>query len=505
MPSSIAALLTAIFIVGLFLRERTRGEGQPALWVPVLWIAITGSKFVSQWLSLSATGGKSANLTEGSPLDAFYFGALIVAGVWILAKRRVRVASIVRRNRWLFAFFLYSFLSILWSDFPDIALKRFIKALGHPIIALIILSDESPTKALQIVAKRCAYLLVPLSILFIKYFPEYGRGFDDWTGFAYNNGVMNNKNELGYVCMLLGIFFVWNLLVAYGSSPKYRVEDCIVSAVFLAMIGWLLYMANSSTSVATTAIGVATLTLVRSPLMDRRRVGAYTVVGVVLLVFAEWSFGLYEQAITLLGRDPTLTDRTELWADTVALVTNPIVGAGFESFWLGSRLDVLWAKWWWRPNQAHSGYIETYLNLGVLGVILLIGVIVVTFRKITRQLRTNLDFASLRLGLLFAILFYNYSEAALKGVHLVWTFFYIIALDYLARTALSSRARAELDPESRAENSRRAAGQPARAHQGRFVRQKTSMDPSQHSESTVAKSSGRSHSVSSRPSAKRVT
>jgi hypothetical protein len=39
------------------------------------------------------------------------------------------------------------------------------------------------------------------------------------------------------------------------------------------------------------------------------------------------------------------------------------------------------------------GYIETYLNLGVLGVIL-IGVIVVTFRKITRQLRTNLDFAS---------------------------------------------------------------------------------------------------------------
>jgi len=43
---------------------------------------------------------------------------------------------------------------------------------------------------------------------------------------------------------------------------------------------------------------------------------------------------------------------------------NPWIGAGFESFWLGPRLNKLWAQYNFMPNQAHNGYIEIYLNLG---------------------------------------------------------------------------------------------------------------------------------------------
>jgi exopolysaccharide production protein ExoQ len=124
-----------------------------------------------------------------------------------------------------------------------------------------------------------------------------------------------------------------------------------------------------------------------------------------------------------------LTDRTLVWADALALQDNPLLGAGFESFWLGPRLEALGAKWWWQPAQAHNGYLETYLNLGIVGVMLLAGVLVATFRKINAALFVDFDFARLRLGLLFAILAFNFTEAAFRGLHLVWTLFYIIALD----------------------------------------------------------------------------
>ena len=63
--------------------------------------------------------------------------------------------------------------------------------------------------------KRSAYVLVLLSILFIKYYPQYGRGFDTWSGLGTNCGVATNKNELGYVCMIFGLFFFWNLLQGF--------------------------------------------------------------------------------------------------------------------------------------------------------------------------------------------------------------------------------------------------------------------------------------------------
>ena len=128
-----------------------------------------------------------------------------------------------------------------------------------------------------------------------------------------------------------------------------------------------------------------------------------------------------------------MTDRTYVWADAIALQDRPFLGVGFESFWLGPRLEALWAKWWWRPNQAHNGYIETYLNLGLVGVFLLLAVVVSTFRKISKQFSTNFDFARLRLTFLVAILAFNFTEAGFKAVHFVWTMFYIIALDYPRR------------------------------------------------------------------------
>lgn len=435
MPPSLATALTLIGVLYLLRRDALRGETRSAaLWLPVLWLGITGSRFISQWMDLGNSYGD--NVTEGSPIDALYFATLIAAGLWTLYQRGVRVGAVLRANGWIFAFMAYGLLSVLWSDFPLIAGKRWIKTLGHPVMALIILTEPDPAAAIRTVLKRCAFILLPLSVLFIKYLPQYGRGFDTWSGEAVNNGVGLTKNDLGYLCMVSGILFTWNLLTVRRLKDKAaRRFEIGLSVAFLWMTAWLLLMSNSQTSLVTMVVGIAVLLALGLPFVSKRYFVTYVVVIVLVAFGLNAAFDLYRNIIVMLGRNPNLTDRTAVWTDVLALQHRPILGYGFESFWLGDRLLAMWDKWWWRPTQAHNGYIETYLNLGLVGLGLLAALLLSTLRRISRQLSSDFDFARFRLALLFAILFFNYTEAAFKAVHFIWTIFFIIAMEPPRRKA----------------------------------------------------------------------
>lgn len=430
MPPILAASLTIVGIVLLLLRDaREEPEYSGALWIPVMWMVIAGSRFVSQWMNLGGELTISAT-DDSSPLDAAYFLLLLIAAIRVLMRRPIDWKDIVSNNRWMIALMIYGAISILWSDFPFIAFKRWIKTLGHPAMALVILTDPDPRQALRLVLKRCAYFVLPLSVLFIKYYPEYGRGYDPWTGTPVNQGVGLTKNDLGYLCMTLGIFLTWHFLtVRLSLAHPGRRSELIATAVLVWMAMWLLLMSNSATSLATYAAGTGAMLVLGSSLIDRRHIFAYVVVFVLVAFIAEAGFDVYENVVIALGRDPNLSDRTVVWADVLAMQDRPLFGFGFESFWLGSRLDALWEKWWWHPNQAHNGYIETYLNLGLVGLFLLLGLLLSTFSKICRQMVTDFDVARLRFALLLAILMFNYTEAGFKAVHFVWTMFHIIAID----------------------------------------------------------------------------
>lgn len=460
MSPALAAMLTAIFVVGLFVMDaRGRDRQSAALWIPVAWLFITGTRFVSQWLSLGQPIVIDAG--DGSTIDALFFLLCIFSSAAVLIRRRVQLADVVRANGWIVAFLSFGLISVIWSDFPFVSFKRWVKVLGHPLVALVILTDPDPRRALATVMKRCAFLVLPISILFVKYYPQYGRGFDAWTGEGFYNGAGINKNYLGYLSMTFTIFLAWHFLtVRRLQNLAERRKEVIFCGLLLPMSVWLLYICDSATSLATAVIGVLTLLALGLRIVNKEHVFAYTVAVAAVCFIVEITFDAYEAIIAMLGRDPTLTDRTEVWADALALQPNVLLGAGFESFWLGSRLDVLWQKWWWRPNQAHNGYIETYLNLGLIGVALLAGLLFATFRRICRQLTEDFDNARLRFSFLLVLLLYNYTEAAFKGVHFMWTIFYIVAMVYPATIEREMRAPATYG--SPGQVRRFAAGVPTR-------------------------------------------
>ncbi len=440
---NLALILTVSFsAVMLWHHARRHRSESPAVWLPVLWVFFVASKFPSQWLQLLglSIGGPSAP-EDGSPLDAVFFLFLILAGVVVLARRPVPWSTLVANNIWLTIFFGYCLLAVVWSDVPAVAFKRWIKILGHPVMALIILTDADPRQALRGVLKRAAYVMVPLSILFIKYFPEFGRYFDPWTGEGGNGGIHHNKNELGYTTMAFAMFFAWHLLSSRQiASTSQRRQELALSLVMMAMIWWLFSTADSATSLICTIAAVATMLVLSTPLVTRKFLGVQVIALVLGVAAIEASFGIYAPTVEFLGRNPTLTDRTEVWADLFKIEINPLLGAGFESFWVGHRRELLWEKWWWKPTQAHNGYIETYINLGWVGVALLVTLILSAFRKGRVELLRDPDYGRFRLAVLLAVVIYNYTEAAFKGVHLVWTMFHLIAIDALPSVAASQPA-----------------------------------------------------------------
>ena len=104
----------------------------------------------------------------------------------------------------------------------------------------------------------------------------------------------------------------------------------------------------------------------------------------VLLATAELAFGISGRLSETMGRGPNMSGRTELWGILLELHPNPILGTGFDSFWMGERLEKLQGILIW-VNEAHNGYLETYLDLGLIGVFLLIGLFVATFWKIRHE------------------------------------------------------------------------------------------------------------------------
>jgi exopolysaccharide production protein ExoQ len=433
LPPPVAALLTIAFIVFLFRRDSSeKSDVSSALWLPLIWMLITCSRAVSAWLNifgLPVSG--AASVEEGSPVDAGFYLALAAAGFCVLTKRKVHLTEIIRNDGWIIGLILFSFISIAWSDFPFITLKRWIKILGAPIMALIVVTERNPEEALTLLLKRSAYVIVPVSVLFIKYYPEWGAYYDPFSGVRMNRGVAGGKNSLGADCLILGFFFCWYFLQIWRSERNTRRRnELLVTAGFLLMIAWLFRRAHSSTAVITLLVALMVVVFVGFRSVNKRFIGTYMVTGLLLIAVAELVFGISGELSEALGKGSSLSGRTVLWERLLALHTNPIFGTGFESFWLGDRPQKLEGIFYFIPNEAHNGYLEMYLDLGLMGIFIVIGMFVATYRKIRLKLFQDFEWGRYKLGMLAAIILYNCTEAAMKTYHPLWFVFFLIAMDY---------------------------------------------------------------------------
>lgn len=190
------------------------------------------------------------------------------------------------------------------------------------------------------------------------------------------------------------------------------------------MVLYLLAMIDSKTALACFAMASALVLLRFFPAVFRSPLQITgVVVTMVATVYSILFLGLGSSAIAEMGRDTSLTGRTEVWEIVIPFAVNPWIGAGYENFWIGDRLEAIVRAVGAGLNQAHNGYIEIYLNIGWIGLLLLGVLIVSGYRNILRSLRADPEMSGLKLAFFFICIVYNFTEAAFKIMSPVWLMF----------------------------------------------------------------------------------
>ena len=429
MTSSVASLICAAAVAGLLYLDRDRTvRTSKALWIPALWIALIGSRSLSTWMGVA----RSSEL-DGSPVDAAALGLLLAAALAILIiGRRKRTQTLLAANWPILIYFGYCLISVAWSYHPDIALKRWIKAIGDLVIPLVIITDPQPVAAIRRVVSRIGMVLLPMSVLFIRYYGDLGRAFTK-EGLLMNTGVTTNKNSLGLIVLVVSLTALWNVHWLWIHKDEIsRWRRLLAQATLLAIGLWVFALANSSTSKACFAIGAFLILVLNRPTFRTRPVTVH-VLFLILIVASSLTLLTGGQAgvASALDRESNFSGRTDIWAAVIPAVPNSIVGAGFESFWISPNVQVfqrtLLNLGWWPQiaetlNEAHSGYIEVYLNLGGIGICLIALVLIGGYRRAIKAFQHEPELASLFLAYIASAVFYSITEAGFRMLNPSWIF-----------------------------------------------------------------------------------
>ncbi len=299
---------------------------------------------------------------------------------------------------WLLVIFVcWTFLSLSWSENPDITIRR----LG--LLAMLILGSLAVSKrfsphhlVLWILFSTFIYLNVGI-IAEIK--------IDTFNPFSLDyrfSGTMH-PNSQGVNCVLL--FYASLFLLKYEK----RWKTLLVVVALEALI--FLFLTKSRTSLVLSIIAILIYWSLKVP-------NSYKVFIVLCLLwlsclvvlFGNLFFPIFRHAITLGRQDSnllTLTGRIPLWKQIISYIGDkPILGYGYGCFWSPKHIENVANVQGWTVTHAHSVLLEESLGLGLLGGIIYIVIIFVGIGRalLVCKKSNNVLFGFMAVFLIFCVL-----------------------------------------------------------------------------------------------------
>ncbi|MFI8393510.1 O-antigen ligase family protein [Pseudomonas sp. NPDC078863] len=286
--------------------------------------------------------------------------------------------SFYRQNLFLLLFLGCVAASISWSSEPMLSFKRFVALLSVVFFAGFI--------AWRYSLERIAFLFgcvigaaALVGLIFALIRPDIAFISGGIRDGAFR-GVFAEKNagaRLNAIAILLLLPMIRQrnpLAMLYGLFA-------------LIAIG----LAQSATAIALIVAGTASyayfIALIR--LRINRSLLAFMAATLVFFLLCGVLYANYAMLLELVGRDPSLTDRTLIWELLQPLIDAQFLkGYGFGAFWASADADAFITRWGYIGN-AHSGYVETLLNGGLIQLIALLLMFAQTLAKRYRAITAD--------------------------------------------------------------------------------------------------------------------
>lgn len=319
-------------------------------------------------------------------------------------------------------------LSTLWSSYPASGLKFSVPLFRDYSFALYIASKFS----LKVQTKLYLLVLTVLalgSLGVIIVMPQMGIHLGDTHSGAWR-GLFDHKNILGRH----STFGLSLALLTMCTQKEYKTK-AIAATIFL--LCFILVLNSRST----TALGISLMIIAMLPAVfilkkifhvfkdQQRSFALVTLLAcLITLTFSFYTFINLENIVALSGKDLTLSGRTPLWSLLLNISQNSgktLLGYGYHGFWQPIYPSVSLSQGW-IVRHAHSGFIEIFLYLGIIGsLIFFLGFLLTWIFSIWFFIESP-DFLSAwpTLSMLVITITSITNPTLLKGDEIIW-FFYV--------------------------------------------------------------------------------
>ena len=384
---------------------------------------------------------KGANEGDGIDLSSFDLSinakvSLIIyfITVILLAVRWKKTLGTIYSNKFLLLLIGIVCFSYFWSIDPEKTLRYSVYTLGSTSLGLYIAIRYTLRQQMNLLGWTYGSLLI-LSILFAVAIPQYGIMGGVHEGAL--RGVFTHKNQFGAFMAPGGVIFFLNAV----RGEKY------------SWIHWGLLVINCAAMIMSSSVtAIATFTLMLILCLIYRifrwryeiivsAVLALTIVGFVALIYITGYVGS-DSIFSSLGRDTTLSGRTEIWQyvwDQIQL--RPWLGYGLSAFWngfdgpsgyvqLAMRIAVIYA---------HNGFLDIWLSVGLLGLgVFALGFFSTTIQSLILLRKTNTPEGFWPLLFLTYVLLSNMTEGTISSMNSsFWTIY--VAISYSLVIAKNNR------------------------------------------------------------------
>lgn len=320
---------------------------------------------------VTASSNTEANILNSL---AVFLNIVLLAPLCVLHRRQL--APIIYGNKVAIALIVLMFLSVSWSVHPDVTLRRGVNYFSTILTACYLAGRFDVDEMMKILSWGIAISAV-CSFLFVVAFPvDAVHQPSPWQGEEITGawkGVFAHKNVLGHT-MTVGVIVELYILTDKARTIWHVILLCACSALVIL-------------SRSTTAIILASFYLLGSSLLFLlQHARQYFLIGLAMLAV----LGLTTVVIVLaypnsvwevLGSDATLTGRTVLWELVLRLISErPLLGWGYSAMWLPTdaiTIAVSKAVGWTVP-QAHNALLEVTLELGLVGLVIVLSFVAVS-------------------------------------------------------------------------------------------------------------------------------
>lgn len=272
----------------------------------------------------------------------------------------------------------FALLSATWSVAPTSTLQYGSAFLANLLVAHLIALDVSLSEAAQMIGRTILYLSLAGILLYmigipqVLYFDTHDR--PNLLGGEPFRGLFVHKITAGLYA---------SIGVAWAVCGLIGVKRLLAIAVFASTV----VLSGSTTGIVIFAASLSISTMTVWAVKGRMTGGSYFFsIGILGLAAAAFILTSWRELLGALGRDVTLTGRTHLWAIGIETwAERPVLGWGFSAYFnspygYSPRQQIAAFENYDVPHF-HQSLIQTGVDMGVLGVVLALGLIIYNLAK----------------------------------------------------------------------------------------------------------------------------